>query len=598
MPQSKKPLEIDMCAGSQIRDTQGEVLDVKGADISNLTRFNDNHGAGFFNSIGRVTFSKKIFKKEDCEDDRQHYYWEKIKSPYIYVKGVLFDDEDHPNAKAAAAILRNIHKSDCPLKIKASVEGGVISRGLSDPSLLARTKIHSIALTFTPANNATLVEPIAISKSSNFDEESDQKIIKSVMHLAKSNVPSFRHIIRDAAAEKIQDNLAKIQKIACDLNVPTAILKLSKSDLIEASLRVKINKNIDLMDSIVRSSEQELGLEKGFKEMAAGAALLGATSLGSPDLAEAGVKPQESKTSTAQVSAANKKSIAGPKQVHPTHTVNAKIIESLKGTHPDLGAIACHESTCGKFIDHKTIKSKKSVHYGHTAGSMFGIMPNSASYALNIDKSLKQKYPKMVELSKNVGKNHKQITDILNGDPHLAKDFAITLYSDLSKRLGGKSELIMHAWNHGLGNTLAALKQKDGKKAIRKDEYVSKTLNHLTRHTKEKKAEERSLASPLQNRPKDASLPNIEGSPLMLSEKQNDTLNKALIAGYGGAAAPTNRSGGSILQSESFDFQPKKLKHVVCDKCGKEQVYAKYQVKCRSCNSPFSLEKIYKVIKT
>ena len=124
---SSKPLEIDMIAGSQLRDTQGEMLSVEGADISDLEngngRFNDNHAKGFFNSIGRVLEAKKIFKAEDCENDRHTYYWEKVKAPYIYVKGILYSDDEHPNARAAAAILRNIYKADCPLKLKASVEG-------------------------------------------------------------------------------------------------------------------------------------------------------------------------------------------------------------------------------------------------------------------------------------------------------------------------------------------------------------------------------------------------------------------------------------------------------------------------------------------
>src|SRR5688500_5534694 len=202
---SKDPLEIDMIAGSQLRDTQGEMLSVDGADIADLQigrgRLNDNHGKGFFNSIGKVTSAKKIFGPEDCEDDRHKYYWEKVKSPFIYVRGFLYDDEDHPNARAAAAILRNIHKSDCPLKLKASVEGGVIARGLKDSNLLARTKIHSVALTFTPANQNTLVEPLNLKKT-NVDWEEDKRLIKSVVHLAMTNVPSFRHITRRASAEK------------------------------------------------------------------------------------------------------------------------------------------------------------------------------------------------------------------------------------------------------------------------------------------------------------------------------------------------------------------------------------------------------------
>jgi hypothetical protein len=248
-----KPLEIDMCAGSQLRDTQGEMLNVEGADISELEngkgRINDNHGKGFFNCLGKVTTAKRIFKAEDCEDDRQRYYWEKVKSPYVYVKAVLFNDEDHPNAKAAAAILRNIHKTDCPLKVKASVEGGVVSRGISDPALLARTKIHSVALTFVPANQATLVEPLNLDKSET-DAEADMILIKSVLHLAETNVPSFRHIARDASAEKIENNLNKIFSIVGN---DEQLVDLKKA-LIEASLESKIAENVHQIHQLVEKA--------------------------------------------------------------------------------------------------------------------------------------------------------------------------------------------------------------------------------------------------------------------------------------------------------------------------------------------------------
>ena len=212
----KKPLEIDMCAGTQVRDSQGEMLDIEGADISALTsgkgRINDNHGAGYSNLLGHVTYAKKIFKEEDCEDDRQRYYWDKVKSPLIYVKAKLFDDEDHPGAKAAAAVIRSIHKHDIALKCKASVEGGTIARGLKDPSILSRTKIHSVALTLTPANHSTLVEPISLEKTA-INSAEDDILIKSVMHLAQDNVPSFIDISKRISEEKISNNVNKIAEL-------------------------------------------------------------------------------------------------------------------------------------------------------------------------------------------------------------------------------------------------------------------------------------------------------------------------------------------------------------------------------------------------
>jgi len=250
----RKPLEIDMIAGSQLMDTQGEMLSVEGADISYLQQglgfLNDNHGKGFFNNIGRVTYAKKIFKAEDCEDERQEKYWEEVRAPYIYVRGILYDTDDHPNAKAAAAILRNIHKSNIPLKIKASVEGGVVSRGIADPSLLARTKIKGVALTFVPANNATLVEPLNLEKSLN-TWETDLQLIKSVQHLAETNVPSFRHIVRDASASKILENIEKIQELRSQLGLTSIDLEIDKAGLIKSAIEEKVINNINKISQII-----------------------------------------------------------------------------------------------------------------------------------------------------------------------------------------------------------------------------------------------------------------------------------------------------------------------------------------------------------
>ena len=212
-----KRLEIDACIGSELKDTQGETLSVEGADISELEsgsgRWNDNHGKGFFNSLGRVTGARKIMTEADVTNDREQYYWDKVKSPYIYAKGYLYNDEDdHQNAKAAAAILKNIHKTDAPLRIKASVEGGVVSRGVRDSSYLARTKIHSVALTFTPANTATLVEPMCLTKSNTTTTE-DNELIKFASSIAQDDAPSFIDISNDIRMKKIENNVLEINKL-------------------------------------------------------------------------------------------------------------------------------------------------------------------------------------------------------------------------------------------------------------------------------------------------------------------------------------------------------------------------------------------------
>src|ERR1035437_8160399 len=419
MANKRKSLEIDAIAGSAVRDTQGEMLSVEGADISELEagrgRWNDNHGVGFFNSIGRITSAKKILKKEDCDTDRQRYYWDKVKAPYIYTAGYLYDDEDHPNARAAAAILRNIHKSDTPLQLKASVEGGVIARGIADPSLLARTKIHSVALTFTPANNNTLVEPTGMTKS-QIDEVADMLLIKSVLHLAETNVPSFRHIAKDASATKVQNNLIKLVELMKDLGIEGNILIPSKQRILQKALESKIENNMSqIYDMMVTNRQEEL--EKAGIKNAMAAAGMGAAMATNPSpVAHEVMQP---KPATIQ---------------QPAKPSIDQVIANITKEYPLLGAIACKESSCGKNMTHKMMT--EGPHKGMTAGGAWGMMPHSAAFILSKDPELAKKYPKLIEAAKDIGKNHKSFTDALNNDPQLAADFAVAFY----KRNKGKTK--------------------------------------------------------------------------------------------------------------------------------------------------------------
>lgn len=440
---AKRPLEIDMCSSSQLRDTQGEMLNVEGADITELElgkgRLNDNHGKGFFNCLGKVTTAKKIFKAEDCDDDRQRYYWEKVKSPYIYVRGVLFDDEDHPNAKAAAAILRNIHKTDCPLKVKASVEGGVVSRGISDPALLARTKIHSVALTFVPANQATLVEPLNLEKS-EVDAEADMILIKSVLHLAETNVPSFRHIIRDASAEKVENNINEIMAALGN----DAIIDL-KQELIKDSLKSKIAENVARIHQMVRVEAENLRKSTWVNE-----------EMGKGEL-------------------------------------DPKLGYTFSHEHHDLGD--------GEMLTHVRAHHPSGMVAGE---ALFNHRPNKMLEAEGV----------------KVHPEHQRL---------------------------------------GLGTAI---------------------YNHAQKIT---------------NKPIMPSTDQTAAGKAFWSGTKGQ-FGKSLMAGYGGAGAPTSMTGGSVLQTERQELGPKNLSFITCDHCGKEQIYGKYQVKCREpqCGKAFSMAKLEK----
>ena len=200
---------------TQQRDIAGETLDIAGADISELEAgrgyVNDGHSQKLADQLGRITYAKKIMKLEDCADDDERTMWNKVKCPLIFGKGILFDDQDHRSAKAAAAIIRHQHAQDSPLKLKASVEGGVLERGSADERHLKRTKIKGLALTFAPCNNATLVLGLNLRKSAM--TYSDLTLIKSCIPLIRTDVPSFIEVADAISESKIADKIVKIHKL-------------------------------------------------------------------------------------------------------------------------------------------------------------------------------------------------------------------------------------------------------------------------------------------------------------------------------------------------------------------------------------------------
>jgi len=544
---AKKPLEIDMIAGSQLRDTQGEMLSVEGADISELIsgngRLNDNHGKGFFNSIGRVTGAKKIMKSEDCDSDRHKYYWEKVKAPFIYVSGVLYDDDDHPNAKAAAAILRNIHKSDTPLKLKASVEGGVIARGISDTNLLARTKIHSVALTFTPANNATLVEPTSFEKTASWKQ--DKALIKSVMHLAKTDIPSFRHIARYASAEKIVDNFNKIRAIAQETGLKSQLPDYSVDELIRSTVMEKVSSNIikinDLISTVAKSRVMDAGhpsftppkeARPSFKPNEGSALYI--------QSGKYNVDPEHSRDMLARIgkppTAANLNNAINTTDIHETqHSKNTNIANQLKNQQ-------------GGPID----ADQFSRHVIHNA---------------NLDPHERHFLEHFVPAYTG---------DYTIGDPD-------EVMSTVAESLSGRDAL--------RGPALKALQEKLPEETKESMLARLKDIHGKLKNTYGQYEAGQRLDIPTHEEYTDKNFPDEE-----LKDYKPRKLNKALTAGYGGASAPGARTGGSVLQAEKLDDGRGGMKYINCNECGKSEVYMKHQVKCRNCGQHYPFTSLYGIM--
>ena len=216
LPDAKLGLPIWGIVGSEKRDIQGEILDVSGADISDLQSglgvWNSDHRNGFHDVVGRVTDAKKIFGPEDCKDEMELQFWNKVKAPLILASGYLYDqDGEHRGAQAVSAILRNQMRADSPLKLRASVEGGVVERGEKDSRILKRTKISRVALTFQPANNTTLIETPALTKSIS---KKDEELIKSLVPFISEDVPSFIDIADEIMVNRIQQNIKTIHLLS------------------------------------------------------------------------------------------------------------------------------------------------------------------------------------------------------------------------------------------------------------------------------------------------------------------------------------------------------------------------------------------------
>ena len=567
---AKKPLEIDACAGSQLRDTQGEMLSVEGADISELEagkgRWNDNHGKGFFNSVGRITHAKKIFKEEECEDDRQKYYWNKVKAPYIYVKGYLYDDEDHPNAKAAAAILRNVHKADCPLKLKASVEGGVVSRGISDPSLLARTKIHSVALTFTPANVATLVEPLSLDKS-HIDEATDMELIRSVIHLAKTDVPSFRHIARDASASKIASNIEKITNLIRgnkEVDIPT------KQEILQYALEAKIQKNVSSIHEIVKENLDKALPKKNASSYNVGRGFTGKDA----------VKAQANVLKDIKKYVPHKAYKTMPNEETGKPELHVMLHRGVANLNPKA-----NKQNQFKVTDTHLHMPTDSVHtYVNDAAEQY-MTPEQLSPAqmkLNQKRGAWEKANPDYTFEEGQ-KWRKQINDLEEkqiADGHKAGHTGVLSFWTPMSKLHGLGHDINPDDMHSMEQGHVAIKPGKFRRVTREE------MQHMHDNSKPVKL-------------------NDDSSPKQLMHDQHrhlfpkESIKKALTAGYGGAGVPTANTGGGVLQSEALDdgrgSKDKSFKYVTCGDCGKEQIYSKYQVKCRDCGKSFPMEKLHKL---
>jgi hypothetical protein len=150
-------MEIFGCAATSDVDRAGERVLLDGMDIADIKLFNDEHASErMFEILGNISQAVKIYTEKECADEYQLKCWKLLKRPFLYVRGSIADEQGHPNAQAAAALIK-FGQQNPDFKVGLSVEGMTLERRGTD---LVRTKVRNVSLTVKPANPHTFIFPV------------------------------------------------------------------------------------------------------------------------------------------------------------------------------------------------------------------------------------------------------------------------------------------------------------------------------------------------------------------------------------------------------------------------------------------------------
>ena len=247
-------------AASEHLDSSGERIKIEGVDISSLTKdgiFNYEHDSKKPSStVGKILDAKKIFKKSDCENEHHEYFWDKVRMPFIYVAGELFDGVGHSEAKNVAAMLKydkQLNKKDTRKLINFSIEGSRLSH---DGSNIEKCVARKVAITITPCNKVCEAEELDMTPKLDttktlldsvlFRSENTCEIMKSIPeNFPKINKGDLGAQITSAitasGSTPQQGMNAAIGAITAPTPTPAPISNTSKSEL-EKSKKKKLSK--------------------------------------------------------------------------------------------------------------------------------------------------------------------------------------------------------------------------------------------------------------------------------------------------------------------------------------------------------------------
>jgi hypothetical protein len=226
-----KSLVIDGIAASEAIDSSGEILDVKGLDISDLEsgsgvlnyehRGDHSEGASANDIIGHITYAKKIFGPDDCDNDRELMYWNKVQLPLVYIQAELYDAEGHPGAAAAAALIRFYHKRKLPILMRYSIEGSTLKR---EGNVLKQAVAKRVAATIKPCNRSCVSGVLSDSDSPTPAKEKD--VLASLVRTESTSPGQFRsHVEFDLDSILVNDPIDTVKDALAELREYTGLEK-------------------------------------------------------------------------------------------------------------------------------------------------------------------------------------------------------------------------------------------------------------------------------------------------------------------------------------------------------------------------------------
>lgn len=205
------------------KDLAGESLSIDGCE-NRITFIRDEHDElDSWHVLGTIDFSKKIRNEADCENPKQLKAWMKVQEPMIYAEGTLFDDEDHPNAKACASILRYCNNNETLLQPGWSIDGAIFERRDANGNVtedkktgknLVRSVATSAAFTVNPCNpkmaGALWIEDNGLQKSYSVPSQYNDALKKS------RSAHSFNETM--TAEQAVLQKISQLKKSLADFN--------------------------------------------------------------------------------------------------------------------------------------------------------------------------------------------------------------------------------------------------------------------------------------------------------------------------------------------------------------------------------------------